>query len=186
MKHISRFLLCALSLVCANTAIAAPVATTVGSNLTAYNPTSGATNNAMWNAYMNPRANTSAPTADFGNCNAAIIRCAQPKCSNGGCATMDVARPIVVGCVETNPSCKQYGDDLIDYIAAQLVSDANAASAAAAGPVFSCGTGKTRIASGKRCCYNKTDGMRPRFLGQRCVFCDKERCINGKRARERA
>ena len=93
MKHISRFLLCALSLVCANTAIAAPVATTVGSNLTAYNPTSGATNNAMWNAYMNPRANTSAPTADFGNCNAAIIRCAQPKCSNGGCATMDVARP---------------------------------------------------------------------------------------------
>ena len=132
MKHISRFLLCALSLVCANTAIAAPVATTVGSNLTAYNPTSGATNNAMWNAYMNPRANTSAPTADFGNCNAAIIRCAQPKCSNGGCATMDVARPIVVGCVETNPSCKQYGDDLIDYIAAQLVSDANAASAAAA------------------------------------------------------
>lgn len=132
MKHISRFLLFALSLVCANTAIAAPVATTVGSNLTAYNPTSGATNNAMWNAYMNPRANTSAPTADFGNCNAAIIRCAQPKCSNGGCATMDVARPIVVGCVETNPSCKQYGDDLIDYIAAQLVSDANAASAAAA------------------------------------------------------
>ena len=132
MKHISRFLLCTLSLVCANTAIAAPVATTVGSNLTAYNPTSGATNNAMWNAYMNPRANTSAPTADFGNCNAAIIRCAQPKCSNGGCATMDVARPIVVGCVETNPSCKQYGDDLIDYIAAQLVSDANAASAAAA------------------------------------------------------
>lgn len=132
MKHISRFLLFALSLICANTASAAPVATTVGSNLTAYNPTSGATNNAMWNAYMNPRANTSAPTADFGNCNAAIIRCAQPKCANGGCATMDVARPIVVGCVETNPSCKQYGDDLIDYIAAQLVSDANAASAAAA------------------------------------------------------
>lgn len=133
MKRISGFLLLALTLIVSG-ASASPVATTVGSNLTAYNPTSGSTNNAMWNAYMNPRSNmaASAPAADFGNCNAIILRCAQPKCANGGCSSMEIARPIVTGCVESNASCKQYGTDLIEYIAAQLVSDSTAAATQAA------------------------------------------------------
>ena len=130
MKYISGFLLVALGLCSVGAHAASPVATTVGSNLTAFNSSSGADNNAMWNAYMNPRANsaTTAPTADFGNCNALILRCAQPKCANGGCTSMEIARPIVSGCVQSNPSCSQYGDDLIEYISAQLVSDANAAA----------------------------------------------------------
>lgn len=135
MKNISRFLLVALALCGVNAYAAAPVATTVGSNLTAFNGNSGATNNAMWNSYMNPRANsatTTTPTADFGNCNAVILRCAQPKCANGGCASLEIARPIVSGCVESNSSCKQYGDDLIEYISAQLVADSNAAAQQAA------------------------------------------------------
>lgn len=135
MKKLSRFLLAALALCGGGAYAAAPVATTLGSNLTAYNGNSGATNNAMWNAYANARSNSaaSAPTADFGNCNAIILRCAQPKCANGGCTSLDVARPIVSGCVETNSSCKQYGEDLIEYISAQLVatSTANATQAAA-------------------------------------------------------
>ena len=136
MKRISRFLLIALAL-CGTTAFAATVVpSTVGSNLTAFNNNSGAVNNAMWNNYTNPRASgaasTTAPTADFGNCNALILRCAQPKCANGGCSTMDIARPIVSGCVQSNPTCTQYGDDLIEFISAQLVSDANAAAQSAA------------------------------------------------------
>lgn len=135
MKNISRFLLVALALCGVNAYAAAPVPTTVGSNLTAFNGNSGATNNAMWNSYMNPRANsatTTTPTADFGNCNAIILRCAQPKCANGGCSSLEIARPIVSGCVESNSSCKQYGDDLIEYISAQLVADSNAAAQQAA------------------------------------------------------
>lgn len=135
MKRISGFLLIALALCGAGAARAAtPVPSTVGSNLTAYSGNSGAVNNAMWNTYMNPRANNavSAPTADFGNCNALILRCAQPKCAKGGCSTMDIARPIVSGCVKSNPSCEQYGEELIEFISAQLVSDANAAAQSAA------------------------------------------------------
>ncbi len=135
MRNISRFLLFAIML-CGTPAYAAtPVATTAGSNLTAFNGNPGATNNAMWNAYMNPRSNgaaANAPTADFGNCNAIILRCAQPKCANGGCPTMDIARPIVEGCVKSNSSCTQYGTELVEYISAQLVSDANAAAQTAA------------------------------------------------------
>ena len=133
MKYIPRFLLCALALIAPATH-AAPVATTAGSNLTAYNSGMGADNNAMWNSYMNPRSSgaaASAPTANFGNCNALILRCAQPKCANGGCATMEIARPIVSGCVLANETCAQYGNDLIEYISAQLVSDATAAAQAA-------------------------------------------------------
>ena len=110
MKRISGFLLIALALCGAGVARAAtPVPSTVGSNLTAYSGNSGAVNNAMWNTYMNPRANNavSAPTADFGNCNALILRCAQPKCAKGGCSRMDIARPIVSGCVKSSPSCEQ-------------------------------------------------------------------------------
>lgn len=135
MRNISRFLLFAIMLCGAPAYAATPVATTAGSNLTAFNGNPGATNNAMWNAYMNPRSNgaaANAPTADFGNCNAIILRCAQPKCANGGCSTMDIARPIVEGCVKSNSSCTQYGTELVEYISAQLVSDANAAAQTAA------------------------------------------------------
>lgn len=129
MKSISRFLVFALALVSFD-AISAPVATTVGSNLTAYNQGSGAINNNSWNNMTNSRvvntAGGGAPTADFGNCNSLILRCAQPKCANGGCSSMDVASSIVAGCVESNSTCKQYGNDLINFIAAQLVSDSTA------------------------------------------------------------
>lgn len=134
MKRISGFLLVALALCSAGAHAASPVATTVGSNLTAYNNNTGAINNAMWNSYVNPRANSAAtaPTADFGNCNAIILRCAQPKCTNGGCSTMEIARPIVSGCVQSNPSCEQYGTDLIEYISAQLVASSTASANQAA------------------------------------------------------
>jgi hypothetical protein len=106
----------------------ANVATTAGSNLTAYNGT-GATNNNQWNAMMNMRGNmpSSTPaTANFGNCNAVILRCASPKCASGSCSDMAVARPIVAGCVNSNDACKQYGNDLIEYITAQIVAQSNA------------------------------------------------------------
>ena len=104
---------------------AAPVATTAGSNLTAFNPSNA--NNNQWATMSNGRydANVSAK-ADFGNCNALILRCAQPKCSNGGCGDMSVASAIVKGCVQSNSSCKQYGDDLVSYMSAQLVANSNA------------------------------------------------------------
>lgn len=76
---------------------------------------------------MNSRStNSVAPTADFGNCNSVIMRCAQPKCASGGCTSMDVAVPIVSGCVLSNDACKQYGDDLVQYIAGQLVATSTA------------------------------------------------------------
>lgn len=125
--RVSLKFLCAM--VCA--AFVAPavanVATTAGSNLTAYNGT-GATNNNQWNNLMNGRGGMSATTADanFGNCNAVILRCASPKCSGGGCYDMNVARPIVAGCVNSNNACKKHGDALIDYITAQVVAQSNA------------------------------------------------------------
>ncbi len=128
MKSLKRFLslvFCALPFV-ANAA--GPVATTAGSNLTAYNPSGGVVNNNNWNSMMNNRSGAgSAPTADFGNCNSLILRCATPKCSNGGCSDMAVAKSIVSGCVQSNAVCKKYGDDLIDFLAAQMVADAQAA-----------------------------------------------------------
>ncbi len=133
MKNITRFLLSALCIMPFEVS-ATPVPTTLGSNLTAFNGSSGATNNNNWNTLMNARP--TAPAADFGNCNAIILRCAQPKCSSGGCSSLDIARPIVSGCVQSNANCKQYGDDLIEYISAQLVATstarANEQSAAAA------------------------------------------------------
>ncbi len=107
---------------------AGPVATTAGGNLTAYNPNGGLQNNNNWAIQTNGRYNQKGADvkADFGNCNSLIIRCAQPKCSGGGCVNIDVARPIVSGCVKSNSSCKQYGDDLIEYISAQMVADAQA------------------------------------------------------------
>ena len=125
MKLIKRFLLLVM---CAMPVFAqAQVATTAGSNLTAWNGNSGATNNNNWNQMMNNRTMATgggaAPTADFGNCNSLILRCAQPKCA--GCTTVDIARPIVAGCVNSNATCKKYGDDLIEFISAQMVSNAN-------------------------------------------------------------
>lgn len=110
----------------------AQVATTAGSNLTAWNGNSGATNNNNWNQLTNSRvqATAGAPKADFGNCNSLIMRCAQPKCT--GCTTIDIARPIVTGCVNSNTTCKQYGSDLIESISAQLVANANAKAQQAA------------------------------------------------------
>ncbi|MBQ2017793.1 MAG: hypothetical protein II208_04705 [Alphaproteobacteria bacterium] len=107
----------------------ANVATTAGSNLTAWNGNSGATNNNNWNQMMNSRNQATGvvgakPKADFGNCNSLILRCAQPKCS--GCTTMDIARTIVAGCVNSNDTCKKHGNDLVEFISAQIVSDANA------------------------------------------------------------
>lgn len=127
MKPIARFLLVALSLVSADTALAV-VASTRGNNLTAYNGNSGAVNNNTWNTLMNSRAATSgdAAPADFGNCNAIVLRCAQPKCASGGCTDMNVATSIVDGCVRSNEACQQYGSDLVSYIAAQLVANSTA------------------------------------------------------------
>ena len=107
-------------------AAGAQIATTAGSNLTAWNSSGGSVNNNNWNSMMNNRTlagGAAAPTADFGNCNSVVLRCAQPKCS--GCTTLDLARPIVAGCVNTNATCKQYGNDLVEYISAQLVANAN-------------------------------------------------------------
>ncbi len=136
MKPISRFLVLALALVSVD-AGAAPVAQTVGSNLTAYDNSFGVTNNNNWNSMMNARGNTGATkaTADFGNCNALIMRCAQPKCANGGCTDMNITSTIVSGCVQANETCKKHGNDLVQYISAQLVASstakANEAAAAA-------------------------------------------------------
>lgn len=100
----------------------ANVATTAGSNLTAYNGT-GSTNNNQWNTLMTGRGGMSqtAAEANFGNCNAVILRCASPKCGPG-CTDVSVARSIVAGCVNSNNSCKKHGDDLIEYITAQIVA----------------------------------------------------------------
>ena len=127
MKPIYRILFTVMCLLPA-VAGAAPVATTAGNNLTAYNASSGASaNNNQWNTMLNSRGGgTDAPKADFGNCNAVIMRCASPKCT--GCTTLEIARPIVAGCDNTNATCKQYGNDLIEYISAQLVSSAAAKS----------------------------------------------------------
>ncbi len=125
MKSIHRFLVMAVALVSLPALATSYVPNTVGSNLTAYNP--GAMNNNNWNSLMNNRSSGgAAPTADFGNCNALILRCAQPKCATGGCSSLDVTRPIVTGCVKSNATCEQYGADLIEYIAAQLVANSTA------------------------------------------------------------
>lgn len=133
MKPLYRILFCMMCLI-PELAGGAPVATTAGNNLTAYNPNNiGSINNNQWNSLMNGRTGTgSGPVADFGNCNALILRCAQPKCASGGCTSMDVTIPIVNGCVMDNTTCKQYGNDLVQSIAAQIVANSNAKSSQAA------------------------------------------------------
>lgn len=121
MKHFKRFLimfLCVLPYVAG-----ANVATTAGSNLTAWNGNSGSTNNNNWNTLINSRVQPGGTAkADFGNCNSLILRCAQPKCT--ACTTMELAKPVVSGCVNSNKDCKKHGDDLIEFIAAQIVANA--------------------------------------------------------------
>ena len=113
----------------------ANVATTAGSNLTAYNGT-GAMNNNQWNSLMNARGGmqSNAADANFGNCNAIILRCASPKCGTG-CSDTNIAYQIVAGCVNANASCKKHGEDLINYITAQVVAQSNAKAAEQANAV---------------------------------------------------
>lgn len=134
MKQIKRFLLAVLCAAPFGGAVAAPVATTAGSNLTAYNPNVSLTGN-QWVTAMNPRNLNSGQKveADFGNCNALILRCAQPKCSGTGCADASVATSIVTGCIQANDTCKQYADQgLTEYIVGQLVASSSAKADAAA------------------------------------------------------
>ena len=116
-----------------------PVATTAGSNLTAFNSNTSLIGN-QWSTAANSRSvlgtGNKIAEADFGNCNALIIRCAQPKCSGTGCADASVATSIVIGCIQANDTCRQYETQgLTDYVVAQLVANstakANAAAAAA-------------------------------------------------------
>lgn len=119
MKHIKQFLLLVL---CAFPFVSsAQVATTAGSNLTAWSGQSGSTNNNNWNNLMNNRSGGGTAKADIGNCNSLILRCARSKCA--GCTTMDLWRPIVSACVSSNAACKKHGDALIESLSAQLVGD---------------------------------------------------------------
>ncbi|MCQ2598866.1 MAG: hypothetical protein MJ187_00600 [Alphaproteobacteria bacterium] len=106
---------------------ASPVPTTAGDNLTAFNSNNGLGIGNNWNAMVSGRSSaTTAPEANFGNCNAIIMRCATPKCSSGGCTDMSVASSIVAGCVASKEECQKYGDELVNYIAAQLVANSTA------------------------------------------------------------
>lgn len=126
MKNVSRIfsaVVCSASLFAFEACGA--VATTAGSNLTAYNPSNSYNN--QWASMTNGRYDSTASAkVDFGNCNAIVLRCAQPKCANGGCGEMGVAAAIVSGCVKSNDKCKQYGDDLVNYMTAQLVASSQA------------------------------------------------------------
>lgn len=126
MKNLSRILttiLCCAPLAYAGAA--GQVATTSGHDLTSYNPSNA--NNNQWATLTNSRYDgSSTAKVDFGNCNALILRCAQPKCGNGGCAEYDIAQKIVEGCVKSNKTCKKYGEDLIESMSAQLVASAAA------------------------------------------------------------
>lgn len=128
MKNISRIFsvcLCSASLFAFDAF--GVVATNSGSNLTSYNP-SNAYNN-QWSTLTNARYNDNgffSAKANFGNCDALILRCAQPKCSNGGCTDKDVAKAIVKGCVLANAKCKKYGDNLIESITGQVIASSQA------------------------------------------------------------
>ncbi|MBR3510574.1 MAG: hypothetical protein IKN73_00755 [Alphaproteobacteria bacterium] len=128
MKLLSRiFTICLCSASLYNAFADGPVATTSGSNLTAFHSSNSYNN--QWATLSNGRdnsANSGSAKADFGNCNALISRCAQPKCGNGGCTDLSIAENIVKGCVLSNTTCKKYGDDLISVMAAQLVATSNA------------------------------------------------------------
>ena len=127
MRKLSRILtICLCSAPFINVAAYAVPASTAGHNLTAYNPSNSGNN--QWAALTNVRDNTGQPTAraDFGNCNAVVMRCATPKCANGGCVDANVATGIVAGCVQSNGTCAQYGNELVSYMTAQLVANSTA------------------------------------------------------------
>lgn len=126
MKSLSRILtICLFSVPFVSSGAHAAVATTAGHNLTAYHTSN--TYNNQWATLSNGREEVGVSAkADFGNCNALILRCAQPKCGNGGCTDMNVASAIVAGCVQSNKVCQQYGNDLVSYMSAQLVANSNA------------------------------------------------------------
>lgn len=126
MKILSRILaICLCSAPLIDNAAWGVVASTSGHNLTAFNPSTA--NNNQWATASNGRQEV-APTAkaDFGNCNSVVLRCAQPKCANGGCVDLNIATGIVAGCVQTNKACIQYGNELVSYMAAQLVASSTA------------------------------------------------------------
>ncbi len=126
MKSLSRILTVFLCCIPAFSAVSAPVATTAGNNLTAYHPNTA--NNNQWATMTNGRYDSKGTTTakvDFGNCNAVVLRCAQPKCGKGGCTDGEVAAKIVDGCVKSNEVCKKYGDDLVNFMTAQLVASSN-------------------------------------------------------------
>lgn len=128
MRTITKFLLAVFSFAPA-VAVGAPISTTAGSNLTGYNGAMGSVMNNAWNNASNPRANAqtnNSAKADFDNCIAVVLRCASPKCARGGCTSMDVAKPIATGCVNSNSTCKKHGDSLADSVAAQLVASSTA------------------------------------------------------------
>ncbi len=126
MKLLPRILPIAIALVACG-AHASSVPTTAGDNLTAFNSNNGLGIGNNWNAMVSGRSSAAnAPEANFGNCNAIIMRCATPKCSSGGCTDMTVASSIVAGCVASKEECQQYGDELVNYIAAQLVANSTA------------------------------------------------------------
>ena len=107
-------------------AVAAPISQTAGSNLTGYNGAMGSIAGNQWNTMTNQRGNAPVAKADYGNCEAVVLRCAKPKCSGTGCADFNVAKSIASGCVNSNDACKKHGDALIEYIAGQLVSSSQA------------------------------------------------------------
>jgi len=129
MKRLSRILTMVFCCTPFGMVYGAPVATTDGSNLTSFNPSNAYNNQwaTMTNGRYDADNNTGNKTAkaNFGNCNSMVLRCAQPKCGNGGCADATVAASIVAGCVKANESCKKYGDDLVNFMTAQLVAAAN-------------------------------------------------------------
>ena len=108
---------------------AAPVSQTAGSNLTQYNGAMGSMAGNQWNTMMNQRQGGQTAKADYGNCEALVLRCAKPKCSGTGCADFNVAKSIAAGCVNSNDACKKHGDALIEFIAGQLVSSSQAVAA---------------------------------------------------------
>ena len=141
MKKSLLFTLCSLLFVSVTSANAdttygvTPVVSGGGGNLTSFYNTQGSVNNNAYNQMMNPSRQSPSSAkiaADFGNCNALILRCASPKCGGSGCVDMAIAVPIVSGCVMDSEECKKHGDPLIQAVAASLVASSTAKANAAA------------------------------------------------------
>ena len=92
-----------------------------GGNLTEFTGDFGIIQQNHQNNMFNNRVGTGAagaPTASFRNCVAALQRCVGQR----GSTDMAVVRPIVVGCLQgSTPECRGYGDDLINYVASNIV-----------------------------------------------------------------